>query len=106
MYPKLPEELKGHSFTQEELRILWQKLVHELLDADYNGRTHHNRRTYDAGCKGPLCGKAMREHGRRRTSTAPNEKYKYLDPILDYWRPVAEDRIAAARAKMLQQLTA
>lgn len=103
--PKLPKELAGHSMTLDELAELWQKIIVELMDTEYMGRTHGNRRTYDAGCKGPICGKAVREHGRRRTQTAPNERYKYLDPIIAFYWTVAVERIDVAREAMLEKLT-
>lgn len=103
--PNLPLALCGSDLTTAELAELWQKIVVELMNSDYVGRTHGNRRTYDAGCKGPICGKAVREHGRRRTQTAPNERYKYLDPIIDFYWKIAVERIEAAREAMLAELT-
>lgn len=104
--PDVPFDLRDHGLGNDELAELWQKLVVELLDTRFSGRTHCNRRTYDAGCRGPLCGKAVREHGRRRNQTTPNEKYRYIDAILEYWRPIAVARIEAAQAAVLRQLTA
>lgn len=104
--PTLPEDLIDHGMTDDELADLWHKLVVELLNSQYSGRTHHNRRTYDAGCRGPLCCKSVREYGRRRSQTSPNEKYKYIDPILDHWKPVAVERIEVAQRAVLEQLTA
>jgi len=104
--PALPEELADHWMSDDELADLWHRLCVELLDLKYANRTHHNRRTYDAGCKGPLCGKATREHARRRTKTNANEKYEFVDKILDYWYPIAVKRIQDAQAIILEQLTA
>lgn len=106
-WPALPDELDGHDMTDSELAELWHKLIVELLDTDYIGRTHHNRRTYDAGCKGPLCGKAVREHGRRRQQVqAPSQRYFWIDQIIAYWHPIAVKRISDAQAAVLQKLTA
>ncbi len=106
MMPTLPEDLRDGEIYGEELVNLWKALIIELMDEDYIGRRHENRRTYDAGCHGPMCRKAIREHGRRRASTQPSEKYATLDAILDYWYPKAKEQIAIVRHQMLNQLTA
>lgn len=104
--PPVPLDLFDHGMPDSELAELWHALVVELLDSDYIGRAHQNRRTYDAGCQGPLCRKAAREHSRRRISAEPKLKYVYLDGILDAWKPVAEARIRVAQQKILEALTA
>lgn len=106
MIPRLPEELTDCDLLDVELVELWNELVKELLDAEYVGRRHENRRTYDAGCHGPMCRKAVREHGRRRASTKPNERYKTIDAVLDFYYPVAIARIDEMRQYILQELTA
>lgn len=106
MIPKLPSRLHDNGMTDAELSDLWHKLIVELLDTEYAGRTHGSRRTYDAGCKGPLCSKGVREHARRRNSTGPNVRYKFVDPILEFWTPIATERIASAQRKILSELTA
>lgn len=103
-YPALPAHIKP-VLEEDEIQDLWNKMIQELLNADWNGRTHHNRRTYDAGCKGPLCAKAQREHGRRRMSVSPSERYRFIDSVLDFWKPIAEERIEIARQQMLVELT-
>jgi hypothetical protein len=105
MWPELPYELIDHGLTDLELAELWKEVVTELADPQFSGRTHNNRRTHDAGCKGPICKKAVREYARRRNSTSANEKYKFVDPILDFWTPIAIARIAEAQAKVVEQLT-
>lgn len=104
-WPELPEQFIDHGMSEQELGELWHLLIVELLDEEYMNRSHHNRRTYDAGCKGPLCRKATREASRRRNKTAVHEKYLYVDPILDYWWPLASERIARVRAKLVEELT-
>lgn len=104
--PPVPVDLFDHGLTDQELTDLWHQLIVELLDTEFITRTHQNRRTYDAGCKGPLCSKATREHSRRRSSGQPNERYVYIDSILEAWKPVAEARIAAAQRQILEALTA
>lgn len=102
--PELPKSLHDHSMSAGDLSSLWQSVIVELMDPEYTGRTHGNRRTYDAGCKGPACSKASREHGRRRTQTAPNERYKYLDPIIDFYTSIATIQIQEARESILSKL--
>jgi len=104
--PALPIELTDHKFSDGDLAELWHKMIAELLNAEYSGRTHENRRTYNAGCKGPLCTKAAREHTRRRMDGAPSLKYAYIDRILDAWKPIAQARISNAQQKLLEELTA
>lgn len=105
IWPDLPETLVDHGMTEEELGDLWYELIVELIDQEYISRTH-NKRTYDAGCRGPLCRKATREAGRRRNRTTVHEKYLFVDPILDFWHPIAVERIARVRARLVQELTA
>lgn len=106
-FPNVPEEIAGdHWMTDGELAELWHDLVVELLNPEFSNRTHNNRRTYDAGCKGPLCRKALREYARRRSTSSVNEKYRYVDLILDHWTPIAWERIREAQRAILATLTA
>jgi hypothetical protein len=102
-HPELPSNLRVE-ITENDLNELWYDLCAELMDNKFAGRTHGNRRTRDAGCEGPLCRKAVREHGRRRNSTAPSARYESLDLLLDTWFPIATARLAQAREKILQQI--
>jgi hypothetical protein len=104
--PPVPEDLFDHGFSDKELGDLWHQLIVELLDATFVSRTHENRRTYDAGCRGPLCSKAAREHSRRRFSSPASPKYVYIDAILMDWKIIAEARIARAQQLLLEALTA
>lgn len=38
----------------------------ELLDPRFNDKDHHDIRTYNRGCRGPLCKKASRDYQRDR----------------------------------------
>jgi len=102
--PDVPMSLIDHGLTERELSELWNGLIMELLDEEYSNRTH-NKRTYDAGCRGPLCRKAVREAARRRNRNAVAEKYLFIDPILECWQPVASERIARVRTRLVQELT-
>lgn len=70
---------------------LAQAIIAELLDPEYSNRKHGKRSCANAGCGGPLCSKATRDHVRnlyyarnpnpkrpRRGATNPE-----LDALLD-----------------------
>lgn len=103
MIPPVPLDCVD-KLTAPELEELWRELVVELMADRFAGRTHGNRRTYDAGCTGPMCRKDVREHGRRRNKTTPSERYKYLDLILEVWYPIAMDRVEKVRARLLEEI--
>jgi hypothetical protein len=103
MMPAVPKDCED-KLTDIELGELWHQLCVELLDTQYAGRTHGHRRTYDAGCQGPMCKKAMREHGRRRSTATPSEKYRYLDLIIEAWFVEATDRVAMVRTRLLEEI--
>lgn len=102
--PTIPYEAADHDLSVAELSNLWHLLCVELMDKKFGGRTHGNRRTYDAGCAGPLCRKAVREHGRRRNKTNPSDRYRCVDLILDAWEPVATHRLQVAQELLLQEI--
>ena len=105
MIPKIPKSVPDDALTESELAQLWHELCVEVMDEKFAGRTHSNRRTYDAGCLGPACKKAGREHGRRRTQVAtPSAKYQHVDLIIAAWFPVATDRLAQARQRLLEEI--
>lgn len=105
-FPSLPDGSTEADANKLDISLfgLWDEICREVCDAEYANRTHGNRRTYDAGCKGPKCSKAQREHGRRRTSTNPSEKYQYLDPIIDAWYSLAAARYREVQSAMLEQV--
>lgn len=51
--------------------------------SEYPGRKHHSRGTYAIGCHGPLCRKAERDRGRKRTETKALSNGKPYSPNLD-----------------------
>lgn len=93
MYPQLAPELFPAVELEIDLETLWKALCKEILDREYVNRTHGNRRTYDAGCHGPACSKASREHVRRRSGNGASEYYRCHDAIVTYWFPVALARV-------------
>lgn len=90
--------------TDVELAKLWSDLIRELMNPNLSGRTHGNRRTYDAGCQGPLCMKAVRENARRRREHGTSEKYLFVDQILAFWYPRAAMAIQDARNDLMKRL--
>lgn len=103
-YPKLPFADPVTALMEADLEELWNSLLAEIADPVYSGRTHQNRRTHDAGCRGPLCRKAVREHARRRNRTEASERYRILDEILNAWSPVAREMVAEVQKQYLSQL--
>lgn len=93
MYPQLKPELIPASELEINLETVWKALCQEILDRKYANRTHGNRRTYDAGCHGPACSKASRDHVRRRSGNGANEYYLAYDTVVAYWYPVALARV-------------
>ena len=76
-----------------ELEDLWYQIVKELTHREYRNRTHGSRRTAEAGCSGPMCKKAVREHSRRRVQGQPSEKYKYVDKLIEYFSAEATQQL-------------
>ena len=49
----------------------------ELNDPAHEGVEHHNLKTYNDGCRGPLCRKRVRDYGRdryRATKAVPSSE--------------------------------
>lgn len=62
-------ELPLFEYLPATLRV---RVLSEMLDPRYARRTHAHRKTYDAGCRGPLCSLAMAQYdeARRRVRAA------------------------------------
>jgi hypothetical protein len=86
---------------------LWSEIMNELLDQRFYKRAHHNTGTYDQGCRGPLCRKALREHSRRKapaeTTLLVNEDRIY-DPILEYFHTIMKFRIKRYQQEILKEV--
>jgi len=86
---------------------LWNEVLAEVRDENYLKRAHHNIGTYDQGCRGPLCRKALREHPRRK-SPAGNalqlREERIYDPVLEYYHVVVKYRIRVAQQALLKTL--
>lgn len=111
--PVVPYEIFSLSVDDPDLLYaqrcseLWLEILTELRDELYVSRSHHNVGTYDQGCRGPLCRKALREHPRRK---APHgvavqvREERVFDPVLDYFHTVAKHRIRRYQQELLQEL--
>lgn len=60
LVPEVPEVVYDF-FTSEEVTLLWKEFVYEATSTEYGNRTHGNPRTYNAGCHGPRCSRAILE---------------------------------------------
>lgn len=99
-YPELPAALDG-KINADDLNQLWNALLVELADPIWFNRKHYNRRTYDAGCQGPMCTKAVREHARQRNQTNPSERYAKIDAVLEHWFLPASELVSEVKQKLL-----
>lgn len=57
--------------SENDLRA---RIERELADSQYINRSHYHRKTYDAGCRGPLCSQAVSERQaalRQRVAQSP-----------------------------------
>lgn len=88
-----------------ELETLWVLILRELTDKNFKNRTHGSRRTSEAGCQGPVCRKAVREHGRRRAQREASGRYRYLDPIIDFFERDALNQLEMAELSALKRLS-
>lgn len=103
---KLTEE-SGLSLDAQRCVTLWDDVVAEYIDPDFKTRAHHNTGTYDKGCRGPLCTKALRENAARSKALSKvlnlNEERAY-DPVMDFFHTIVKYRIRAAQQKILNDL--
>jgi hypothetical protein len=83
---------------------VWQAVCRELVDPDYKNRSHHNPKTYNVGCRGPLCRKAIRDYAGRRGNTSTKSRYALVNPLLMFYMQEAQDQIAAHEAQTLEKL--
>lgn len=112
-YPGVPRAIFDLATEDADLTYdmrcqeIWTEILVEILENDYINRSHHNVGTYDIGCRGPLCRKALREHPRRRSPTRQPlimREERIFDPVLDYFHVVAKNRLTIARNTILQEL--
>jgi hypothetical protein len=111
-YPEIPTSIfdvtDGDADLTYHLRCeeIWLEVVEEVLDPDYVTRSHHNVGTYDCGCRGPLCRKALREHPRRKgpAVTVTLREEAIYDPVLEYFHTVIKHRVRTVQQGILSQL--
>ena len=87
---------------------IWEDVCNELTDPSFISRSHHNVGTYDAGCKGPLCRKAHREHPRRRSPSGvliQVREERIYDPVLEYFHTVMKHRIRKQQTLLLKEIS-
>lgn len=75
MWTDLPDFLKTELEREENADIFL-----ELNDSKYLSRQHYSRATYALGCHGPLCRRAERDRGRRRTQQKAESKGREYQP--------------------------
>lgn len=111
--PPVPREIFDLALDDADLTYtlrcqeLWVEVLDECLDTEYRRRTHHNVGTYDQGCRGPLCRKALREHPKRKrgvVSSLTLREERIYDPVLEYFHVVARHRYRKAQQEIIQHL--
>lgn len=107
--PSIPFDLLPKTFPEgwdERVQQLWTDICTELLDETYDGMQHYKRHTYDAGCRGPLCQKFVRDSSRSRPRSngtyrpRPDRAY---DPIIDYFKIVALKKMDERRMQLIAE---
>lgn len=83
----IPRELlpEDQVAARETLTELWKRCATEYTDTEYARRTHFSHKTYQAGCRGPLCVTASRQAARRNSGSAPREDLVWLEPIIEFF---------------------
>ena len=108
-YPELPPEL-GITDPEilTELPELWREVCEELLVPMWRRRSHLHRKTYESGCRGPLCRKANRDFVYRTSEEEfiPRNKARRFDTVLMFFMVEAQHRIEEEEARMLEKILA
>lgn len=115
-YPDIPVELMPDGIGEKEalhplvferdMEKLWSDICFELTDTQFTRRTHHNRKTYQVGCHGPLCLKANRDWAYRRASVGapPATEARKYDLLILFFGEQAKKRIAEQEAAMMERI--
>lgn len=107
--PPVPDILMpvADNYDPIKARELWVLILDEVCDKEYLSRIHHNVGTYDVGCRGPLCRKALREHPRRKTKPPAYtpQADRIYDPIIEFFHTVAKYRVREYRRILLERLS-
>lgn len=111
--PTIPHDIFNLALDDADLSYnmrceeLWTEVVEEVLNREYIKRAHQNVGTYDQGCRGPLCRKALREHPRRKSPAGTAlqlREERIYDPVLEYFYVVMKHRVRAAQQAILVNL--
>lgn len=111
--PPVPKEIFDLATEDADLTYhmrceeLWHEVMDEVRDPEYRKRAHHNASTYDQGCRGPLCRKALREHPRRKAPGATEiqlREERIYDPVLEYFHTVLKYRVRITQQAILREL--
>lgn len=111
--PEVPQTVFSLALDDPDLTFhlrceeLWAEVVEEVCDEAYTRRAHHNTSTYDIGCRGPLCRKALREHSRRKSPTVtplPVREDRIYDPVLEFFHTVIKFRIRNHQQKIMEDI--
>ncbi|SRR6266540_1728715 len=111
--PDIPLDIFNLSLEDADLTYhlrcqeLWVEVYEEVMDSDYSGRQHHTTGTYDVGCQGILCRKAVRDNPRRKIkSVTPYQirEDRIYDPVIEYFHIVIKHRIRTLQQKILKEI--
>lgn len=111
--PDIPRDIFDLSLDDADLTYnlrcaeLWDEVSAEVLNQEYFKRSHQNVGTYDKGCRGPLCRKALREHPRRKSPAGGAlllREERVYDPVLEYFHVVIKHRIRLVQQSILKEL--
>ena len=113
--PDIPSDIFNAALDDADLtyalrcKELWEEVLEEFFNEDFELRAHHNTGTYDQGCRGPLCRKALREHPRRKkpdTGTLQMREERIYDPVIEYFHVVIKHRARISQQAVLKEQTA
>lgn len=111
--PSIPHEIFNLSLEDAyltydaECDAIWKEVLEEFFDPEHSSRSHHSVGTYNSGCRGPLCRKALREHPRRRSpisSIRQLREERIFDPVMEYFHMVLKYRVRYVQQKVLKDL--
>jgi hypothetical protein len=111
--PEIPQPIFSLALDDPDLTFhmrceeLWREVIEELCDDTYARRAHHNNGTYDQGCRGPLCRKALRDHSRRKSPSGLAlivREERVYDPVLEYFHTVMKFRIKNYQTQILEEI--
>lgn len=89
---------------RKELISMWVECVEEYFDESYAKRTHHNARTYQHGCRGPLCTAANRAQTRSRHGHVATGKFAILDPIIEHFFDTIQHEEQRSQSGLMESL--